>query len=96
MKPLIVALFCLLCPGLSWGDELQDENLLQTLPAEYKMDYEAKQGNTILSEMVPQTESVDNWTEMLTTQVFLGMKNVSPEKFQTRVQKRWLSACKNG
>lgn len=89
-------LFFLVLPCLSWGADLKNENLLQTLPPGYKIDFQTRQGNMIISEMVPQAESVNNWTEMITSQVFLGMKNITPEQFQTRMQQAWMSACKEG
>ena len=76
--------------------ELKDENLLQNLPNGYKIGFQAKQGNMVMTEMVPQTETVKNWTEMLTTQVFLGMKNSTLEQFQAFMAKSWLAACKGG
>lgn len=76
--------------------ELKDENLLQNLPNGYKVDFQTKQGNMVMTEMVPQAETVKNWTEMVTTQIFLGMKNATPEQFQAFMAKSWLAACKGG
>jgi hypothetical protein len=76
--------------------ELADENLLQNLPNGYKVDFQAKQGNMVITEMVPQSETVKNWTEMVTTQIFLGLKNATPEQFQAFMAKSWLAACKDG
>jgi hypothetical protein len=69
---------------------LSDENLLQKMPAGYKIDFQAKQGTMVM------TETVKNWTEMVTTQIFLGLKNATPEQFQAFMAKRWLAACKEG
>lgn len=76
--------------------DLTDENLLQNLPSGYKVDFQAKQGSMFITEMVPQSETVKNWTEMVTTQVFKGLKNVTPEQFQALMAKNWLAACKDG
>lgn len=88
--PLLLAL-----PGVCLA-ELKGENLLLSPPEGYKVDFQAKQGNMIMTEMVPDGETVKNWTEMVTIQVFLGMKNATPEQFQTQVAKGWLAACKEG
>lgn len=88
-----VAMVLLLIPAFSWA-ELKDENLLQVLPAGYKVDFQTKKDTMLMSEMVPQNETVNNWSEMVTTQVFLGLKAVTPEDFQARMQKTWASACK--
>ncbi len=48
----------------------------------------------IITEMVPQNESVKDWLDMVTTQVFLGMKNATPQQFRDRMQKSWAFFCK--
>lgn len=75
--------------------QLKDENLLQNLPSGYKVDFQTRQGNMLITEMVPQAETVKNWTEMVTTQVFLGLKNATTEKFQEFMTKSWLASCKD-
>lgn len=80
----IVPIFC-------WA-ELKNENLLQTLPQGYKVDYQAKQSTMLMTEMVPQNESVNQWSEMVTTQVFFNMK-VTPSDFQARMQTMWAASC---
>lgn len=76
--------------------ELKDENLLQNLPQGYKIDFQTQQDNMLLTEMVPQAETVNNWTEMVTTQIYLGAKNISHDTFQAEMEKGWLAACKGG
>jgi hypothetical protein len=85
----------LVLPSVCLAD-LTDENLLQNLPVGYKVGFQGKQGNIVISEMVPQAETVKNWTEMVTTQIFLGQKNATPEQFQAFMAKGWLAACKEG
>lgn len=91
---LFVSIF-LLIPSLSFA-ELMGENLLQNLPQGYKIDFQTEQNNILMTEMVPQAESVNNWTEMVTTHVYLGAKNVTHEAFQANMEKGWLAACKDG
>ena len=81
--------------SLSWSSDLQNENLIQTLPEGYKVDFQGEQGNMTITEMVPQSETVENWTEMITTQVFLGMNDVSTEEFQSRIDELWSASCKD-
>lgn len=76
--------------------ELEDENLLQSIPPGYKIDYQTQQNNMLLTEMVPRAETVNDWTEMLTTQVYLEAKNITHEAFQVEMEKGWLAACKAG
>ena len=90
---LFLALIAL--PSVSFA-ELKDENLLYELPSGYKVDFQSKQGNVITMEMVPQSETVNDWTEMLTVQILLGQKKFTPEQFQTLMSKSWLAVCKDG
>jgi len=75
--------------------ELRDENLLQNIPSGYKIDFQTRKGNMILIEMVPQGESVRNWTEMVTTNIYLGLKSATPESFQAKMQQMWGASCKD-
>jgi hypothetical protein len=86
---------CLLCvlPLGAWA-QLTDENLVHGLPTGYKIDFQNRQGNMVITEMVPQAESVQNWTEMMTTQTFLGLKTATPDSFQAYMQKTWADTCK--
>ena len=76
--------------------QLVNENLLVSMPEGYKIDHQAKQNNMAISEMVPKAESVKNWTEMVTVQIFFGMKGVTPQEFKARIASGWLKACAEG
>ncbi|OPY91526.1 MAG: hypothetical protein A4E72_00099 [Syntrophus sp. PtaU1.Bin208] len=89
----VIALLVLAAP-LCASAELKDENLIQNVPSGYKIDFQTRKGNMILMEMVPQGESVQDWTEMVTTNIYLGLKNVTPEGYQTKMQQMWGAACK--
>lgn len=93
MKVASLLLFLILIlPSMCFA-ELTNENLLQTMPNGYKVDFQTQQGSMVMTEMVPQSESVQNWTEMVTTQIFLGLKTTTPETFQVYMKKTWGSAC---
>src|SRR5262245_5892960 len=49
--------------------QLQNENLLVTMPDGFKMDFQQKAKEMLISEMVPNAESVGNWTQMVTVQI---------------------------
>src|SRR5215470_9338421 len=73
-----------------------DENLLLRIPQGYKTDYQAKNATEEINEMVPQGETVQNWTEMVTVQIFSNLKNVDPKQMRDGVAKGWLETCTNG
>jgi hypothetical protein len=75
------------------GSGLENENLLVEVPARFKIDHEAEQNNMIISEMVPQNESVNDWTTLVTVQIFLGMTDTSPQQYQQTLTESWFSAC---
>src|SRR5512141_3413025 len=67
------------------------ENLLVTLPDGYKVGHTAKNDKISITEMVPKAESVNNWTEMVTTQIFFGRK-LAPQQFKSRMDMLWSQA----
>lgn len=77
----------------SSASALEDENLLVALPKGYKVGFQKKTDRGIISEFVPAGETVEGWTEMVTVQVFLNMRNVTPVQFRDGLEKRWSIAC---
>jgi len=53
--------------------ELRDENLVLNIPSGYKVDYQVRQGNMLL-------------TEMVTINTHFGLRNISPESYQAKIQ----------
>lgn len=74
---------------------LENENLLAELPTSFKVDYQAEQNNQTITEMVPAGESVEDWTTMVTVQVYLGEKNITPSQAQDNLTQTWFNACQN-
>jgi hypothetical protein len=71
---------------------LEDENLLVTVPPGYKVGHQARNARQLLSEMVPSAETVENWTEMVTVQIYFGLKG-SIAGYRTKMEKDWASVC---
>jgi hypothetical protein len=74
------------------NENLTNENLLVALPEGYKIDFQQRTGNMLISEMVPVAQTVHDWTEMVTVQVFHDLK-VTPEQFKARIDKEGPAAC---
>jgi hypothetical protein len=89
---LILAVFALALTG-SAARAIEGEVLLVTVPKGYKIGYEKKAGNQIMTEMVPQAETVKDWTEMVTVQIFLNMRDVTPAQYRARIENLWGQAC---
>ena len=45
--------------------------------------------------MVPSKETVNDWTEMVTVQIFFGLKT-TPAQFKANIENGWVSACAGG
>lgn len=77
------------------GTGLENENLLAGLPDGFKVDYQAEQNNQTISEMVAENETVEDWTTMVTVQVFLGKTDTTPQQAQDILTNDWFNACAN-
>lgn len=77
------------------GTGLENENLLAGLPAGFKVGYQAEQNNITISEMVLESETVEDWTTMVTVQVFLSKTDTTPKQAQDILTKDWFNACAN-
>lgn len=80
-------------PGIA--QELEGENLLQGMPAGYKVDYQDRLGDMLLVEMVPEHETVEDWSEMVTTQIIFGGLPVTTEEFYRNMASRWKATCED-
>jgi hypothetical protein len=72
--------------------ELVNENLLTTMPSGYEVGFRDQNNDSQINEWVPAGETVENWTEMVTVQVFHNLK-VPPETFMRDLEKRWTGVC---
>jgi len=72
--------------------QLKDEVLWAKTPAGYKLDYRENNNDTAITEFVPVRQSVKNWTEMMTIQIFYRLK-VSPEQFMAKTEQLAPQAC---
>jgi hypothetical protein len=71
---------------------LENENILVTIPDGYKMDFQRTTKDMLISEMVPVGQSVNNWSEMVTVQIFYRLK-VPPAQYKARIDKEGVRLC---
>jgi hypothetical protein len=86
---ILVALFYCARPAAA---ELVNENLLAPAPPGFKIGFRDKKNDLQMTEWVPANETVEKWTEMLTVQVFHGLK-IAPEPFMRQLESSWRTAC---
>src|SRR5262249_6923237 len=94
LSPLPLALVLVIAASAA-AAQLQNENLLVSVPDGFKIDFQQKNKDMLISEMVPSAESVNDWTQMVTVQIFFGLKG-GPEEFKSKVETAWMRACRGG
>jgi hypothetical protein len=75
---------------------LENENLLTTIPSGFKVGFQNKSASQAIAEYVPEQESVEDWSRMVTVQIFYSLKGADPEAFAGKLAKQWLAACSGG
>jgi hypothetical protein len=83
--------FALASMGVAWA-QLANENLLVEVPPGYKIDFQEHKPNSLMNEMVPTSETVNDWTEMVTVQIFYNLKT-TPDAFVSKMASGWIAAC---
>jgi hypothetical protein len=90
--PAISAL--LLCLAAAPANaQFVNENLLVTFPKNFRVGFAQKTDKGQITEYVPQAETVDNWTEMVTVQIFHRAPQLMPDFFEKTITERWKNAC---
>ncbi len=92
LRALLWSSFVALTPTGAASADLINENLLVAIPPGYKIDFKDRDPDRLMNEMVPSDQTVDDWTEMVTVQIFYGLKT-TPEEFEDRVADGWLKSC---
>jgi hypothetical protein len=68
------------------------ENLLFSPPKDFKVGFKSDHDNRLMTEFVPTSETVEDWTRMLTVQIYRGAAVDAPA-FLMGVGKRYMDAC---
>lgn len=89
-----VALLMGFTGGALQAQQLKNENLLVGMPQGFKLGFKDSKNGMNMQEFVPALETVENWTEMVTVQVFLSRKDLQPAQFLGAMQQQWAGSCK--
>jgi hypothetical protein len=78
--------------------EFKNENLLQTFPKNYKLAYknENKQTHIDMYEFIPKNETLEDWSKMITTNIFHRNLNISPQEYVKVIKAKWEESCEEG
>ena len=95
LRRLIAAAF-LLQMGLPYRalaqSQLDAENLIVARPPGWKTGSQTSHDNRSMAEWVPASETVDDWTQMITVGVYRHA-TVDATTFLQRITQQWLAAC---
>ena len=69
------------------------ENLIEHVPPDFKLGMRSSSGASQMTEFVPQGETVNGWSELITTQIFLARRHRDSAAFLSQVGKNWLQSC---
>lgn len=75
------------------GAQLKNENLLAPLPAGFKVGYQASNNGLVMQEFIPAGETVEDWSEMVTAQIFLGRRDLDGVRALGLIGQGWINAC---
>lgn len=75
---------------------VHDETVLAPVPKDFKVGFAADKGRLTMTEFVPQNETVDDWSRMITLQIFHGLSNADPDNFARGLKERWKTDCPGG
>jgi hypothetical protein len=73
-----------------------DQLVLFSMPADFVTVHEQSNAKGYIREAVPQGESVEDWTQMITVQGFKGLAtrpDLTPESFAAQIAERFQQAC---
>lgn len=73
--------------------EFRDENILMSLPDGYVVGFQNNSGKMLIMEMVPKGQTVENWTDLITMQVFYQRGDLKPADFESDMVTKWAASC---
>jgi hypothetical protein len=76
------------------ADGFQDENLLVPIPPGFQLGDQGQSGpGSDIAEYVPRGETVDQWSRMVTVQIFHNLKAFDPDRFAETIRDRGPASC---
>ncbi len=76
--------------------QLQAENIIMNLPADFKIGFHDKNASDEIWEMVPSGQTVQDWKVMVTLNVLRAKPIRTAEALEKTMQENWMQACPDG
>lgn len=94
MRAAVFAIAAVLAVGAATVHaQLRNENLLVAMPDGFKVGHSASRNGVDMQEWVPSAETVQDWSEMVTVQIFHNRPDIDPGRYQSEMSKLWARAC---
>lgn len=92
-----IILTILIIISTMYSEDLKYENLLQSIPSNFKLGYKNynKQTHVRLFEFIQKNEKIDNWSQMITTSIYHQNINITPKQYIEKIKSIWGNSCKN-
>jgi hypothetical protein len=74
--------------------QLKGENLLVSMPPGFKLGAQGTRDGVNQQQWVPGVESVGNWSEMVTVQIFPNRLDLDPVTMLRRIEEGWRPTCR--
>jgi hypothetical protein len=87
--PILIGFAATVAAGQSSTDA---EHLLFSPPDDFKIGSQSDRDNRLMTEWIPAAETVEDWTQMLTVQIYRRVA-VGAASFVSTIGKRYLEAC---
>jgi hypothetical protein len=82
-------------PSLAQG--LDAENLLVGIPDGFELGYQAQSPEGMeIHEFVPTGETVEDWSSMVTIQIYRGLSELPGDLLAGQMAEGWAAACEGG
>jgi len=87
-------LIALAIAGTASAAGFQGETLLVSIPAPFKLGDQGHSGpGSDIAEYIPKGETVDQWSRMVTVQVFHNLKAFDPDRFAETIRDHGPASC---
>ena len=73
--------------------ELAAENLLTGIPEGFEIGFQTREGSMDMMEFIPKGETVEDWSSMITVQVFHSLGKLDADMFAGRIAEMWTAGC---
>ena len=94
LKAAALSLAALVSAGAASAAGFQDENLLVSIPQGFELGDQGQSGpGSDIAEYIPKGETVNDWSRMVTVQVFHNLKAFDPDRFAEVIRTRGPASC---